>query len=96
MPVAHGRGWRTSREQNRRGRRHTVRRGAPSKSPAPGPAAPDRSDCRHPPTVAPGEEPRAADLELNFDDPTEFDEASSSVQVQGDHYHEAMQKMVDR
>ena len=38
----------------------------------------------------------AADLELTPDDLTELDEASDSVQVQGDRYPEAMQKMIDR
>ncbi|MFC5676701.1 aldo/keto reductase [Aeromicrobium endophyticum] len=38
----------------------------------------------------------AADVELTPDDLTELDEASSSFQVQGDRYPEAMQKMIDR
>jgi aryl-alcohol dehydrogenase-like predicted oxidoreductase len=38
----------------------------------------------------------AAELELTPDDLTELDEASRSVQVQGDRYPEAMQKMIDR
>jgi aryl-alcohol dehydrogenase-like predicted oxidoreductase len=38
----------------------------------------------------------AADLELTPDDLIELDEASASVQVQGDRYPEAMLKMIDR
>ena len=38
----------------------------------------------------------AADLELTAEDVAELDEASRSVQVQGDRYPEAMQKMIDR
>jgi aryl-alcohol dehydrogenase-like predicted oxidoreductase len=38
----------------------------------------------------------AAELELSPDDLTELDEASDSVQVQGDRYPEAMQQMIDR
>ena len=38
----------------------------------------------------------SADLELTTDDLTELDEASAGVQVQGDRYPEAMQKMIDR
>ena len=38
----------------------------------------------------------AAGLDLTGDDLAELDEASASVQVQGDRYPEAMQKMIDR
>ncbi|MCW2840219.1 MAG: aldo/keto reductase [Aeromicrobium sp.] len=38
----------------------------------------------------------ATDLKLTPQDLTELDEASASVQVQGDRYPEAMQKMIDR
>ena len=38
----------------------------------------------------------AADLELSAEDLAELDHASASVQVQGDRYPEAMQKMIDR
>jgi aryl-alcohol dehydrogenase-like predicted oxidoreductase len=38
----------------------------------------------------------AADLTLTPEDLTELDDASRSVQVQGDRYPEAMQKMIDR
>ncbi|WP_088320674.1 aldo/keto reductase [Kineosporia sp. R_H_3] len=38
----------------------------------------------------------AADLELTGEDLAELDELSASVQVQGDRYPEAMQKMIDR
>ena len=38
----------------------------------------------------------AADVELTHEDLTELDEASRSVQVQGDRYPEAMQSMIDR
>lgn len=38
----------------------------------------------------------SADLELSDGDLAELDEASSSVQVQGDRYPEAMQRMIDR
>lgn len=38
----------------------------------------------------------AADLELTEQDLAELDELSASVQVQGDRYPEAMQKMIDR
>jgi aryl-alcohol dehydrogenase-like predicted oxidoreductase len=39
---------------------------------------------------------RSADLDLNSEDLAELDRASASVQVQGDRYPEAMQKMIDR
>lgn len=38
----------------------------------------------------------AADVELTADDLEELDRASTSVQVQGDRYPEAMQRMIDR
>jgi aryl-alcohol dehydrogenase-like predicted oxidoreductase len=38
----------------------------------------------------------AADLELTADDLAELDRASTSVQVTGDRYPEALQKMIDR
>ncbi len=38
----------------------------------------------------------SADLELTPDDLAELDRASASVQVQGERYSEAMQKMIDR
>jgi aryl-alcohol dehydrogenase-like predicted oxidoreductase len=38
----------------------------------------------------------AAGLDLTTDDLAELDDASASVQVQGDRYPEAMQKMIDR
>jgi len=38
----------------------------------------------------------AADLELTADDLTELDEASRSVQIQGNRYSDAAQKMIDR
>ena len=38
----------------------------------------------------------AAEVELTADDLAELDQASASVQVQGDRYPEAMQKMIDR
>jgi aryl-alcohol dehydrogenase-like predicted oxidoreductase len=38
----------------------------------------------------------SADLHLTFEDLAELDNASTSVQVQGDRYPEAMQKMIDR
>ncbi|MET1037610.1 MAG: aldo/keto reductase [Aeromicrobium sp.] len=38
----------------------------------------------------------SADVELTADDLAELDEASRSVQVQGDRYPEAMQSMIDR
>jgi aryl-alcohol dehydrogenase-like predicted oxidoreductase len=38
----------------------------------------------------------AADLDLTSADLAELDHASASVQVQGDRYPEAMQKMIDR
>src|SRR5436190_8046271 len=39
---------------------------------------------------------RAADLDLTVEDLAELGNASASVQVQGDRYPEAMQKMIDR
>ncbi len=39
---------------------------------------------------------RAANLDLTPEDLAELDNASASVQVQGDRYPEAMQKMIDR
>ena len=38
----------------------------------------------------------SADLELTADDLAELDQASASVQVQGERYSEAMQRMIDR
>jgi aryl-alcohol dehydrogenase-like predicted oxidoreductase len=38
----------------------------------------------------------ATDLDLTPEDLDELERASASVQVQGDRYPEAMQKMVDR
>ena len=38
----------------------------------------------------------AADLELTPEDLAELDEASAAVEVQGDRYPEAMQRMIDR
>ena len=38
----------------------------------------------------------AADLDLTPEDLAELDAASASVQVQGDRYPEAMQRMIDR
>ena len=38
----------------------------------------------------------SADLNLTSEDLAELDRASASVQVQGDRYPEAMQKMIDR
>ena len=38
----------------------------------------------------------SADLKLTREDLAELDEASASVQVQGDRYPEAMQRMIDR
>ena len=38
----------------------------------------------------------SADLELAPEDLAELDSASASVQVQGDRYPEAMQRMIDR
>ena len=38
----------------------------------------------------------AADLDLTPEDLTELDEASTNIQVQGDRYPEAMQRMIDR
>jgi aryl-alcohol dehydrogenase-like predicted oxidoreductase len=38
----------------------------------------------------------SADLELSASDLAELDRASASIQVQGDRYPEAMQRMIDR
>jgi aryl-alcohol dehydrogenase-like predicted oxidoreductase len=38
----------------------------------------------------------SADLELSVDDLDELDRASASVQVQGERYPEALQRMIDR
>jgi aryl-alcohol dehydrogenase-like predicted oxidoreductase len=38
----------------------------------------------------------AADLDLTAEDLAELDEASTTIQVQGDRYPEAMQRMIDR
>jgi aryl-alcohol dehydrogenase-like predicted oxidoreductase len=38
----------------------------------------------------------SADLDLTPEDLAELDHASASVQVQGDRYPEAMQRMIDR
>ena len=38
----------------------------------------------------------AADLDLTPEDLAELDEASTNIQVQGDRYPEAMQRMIDR
>jgi hypothetical protein len=38
----------------------------------------------------------SAQLELSPEDLVELDHASASVQVQGDRYPEAMQRMIDR
>ena len=38
----------------------------------------------------------SANLDLTSEDLAELDQASASVQIQGDRYPEAMQKMIDR
>jgi aryl-alcohol dehydrogenase-like predicted oxidoreductase len=54
--------------------------------PIPGTRRPERLD----------ENLGSADLELTTDDLAELDEASASVQVQGDRYSEGMQRLIDR
>ena len=64
---------------------------------AAGPAAVDRADPRHPAARAARREPRdPRGSSSPTEDLTELDDASTSVQVAGARYPEAMQRMIDR
>jgi diketogulonate reductase-like aldo/keto reductase len=59
-----------------------------------GDGAPPRSEPARPERL--DENLGAVGLDLTTDDLAELDDASASVQVQGERYPEAMQKMIDR
>lgn len=56
----------------------------------------DRADPRHQAARAPRREPGVGGSGPHSEDLAELDGASASVQVQGDRYPEAMQRMIDR